>query len=191
MLSPAEAAAVIFRGSPFGGYLHGKLLRASLACSLRYADDVHIYEDMLYLLEALSHANKLAYQPKVVHHYVVAGGALAAPLNERKASSLPACELMLLLTQEQFPQATQQARTFAVRNALWFAQEYCDAPRSIRRESWALAARDEARATAQLPCNLGELPRVQRVFLRALRIGWPCFAAVYRFGYRPLKALLH
>ena len=188
-LTPAEAAAIVFRGAPFGGYLHAKLLRAELARAYRYAADVYIYEDMLYLLTALSAAHRVAYVPERLHHYIVAGGALAAPLSEHKASSLQACERMLLLAQERFPQVVPQARLFAVRNAIWFAQEYCDSPSALRKQPWAIAARREAVATASLPCDTHALPRVQRLFLQALRVGWSSFAALYRLTYRPVKRL--
>ena len=190
-MTPSDAVTVIFDGKPFGGHLHAKLLRASAFQELRYQEDVYIYEDMLFLLEALHHSQSVAYTPRIVHHYLVTeSGAFSAAFTPRKASSLLACERMLSLTSQYFPSAKDAAESFAFSNALWILEELAASPAALRRQAFAVQARKDAgRIIRQTPIP-SALPFVQKVFCQAIRLGWFAFYTIHQGLYRPLKQLL-
>ena len=188
-MSPQQAVEIMFGGTPFGGHLHGKLLRTASLAGGVFQEDVFIYEDMLYLLHVFHAAKTVAYIPAIVHHYCVTeAGAMAKKPTARKASSLKACNEMLHCTQQWFPSALCEAKRFAVQNALWLLQEMADAPFAVRREAWARQAVKDARLAVFANGGTAVLPRVQRLFCAALRMGWPIFFVLYRIPYRIAKA---
>ena len=190
-MTPADAATVVFRGQPFGGHLHAKLLRAEPFRQLRYQEDVYIYEDMLFLLEALRYSQSTAYTPRIIHHYLVTeSGALSAAFSPRKASSLLACERMLSFVDEYFPSAKEAAESFAFSNALLVLEEIASSPAHLRRQAFAVQARKAANRIVRQAAMPSSLPLVQKVFCQALRLGWFAFFAVHQWLYRPLKRLL-
>lgn len=187
--SPEETARAVFRGVPFGGYLHAKLLRRERIGALRFDEDVSIYEDMLFCLRVLAGCERIAYTDRIVHHYVVQDGAMASRMTARKASSLTACDRMLALTERRFPAVSDEARLFSVRNALWLLEELTQSPAAVRRADWAAQARRQALAAIKQPCDKSRLPRVQQLFLRCLRAGYPFYFAVLRGLYGPFARL--
>lgn len=187
----AEAAEAMLAGAPFDGTLHAKLLRA---CDARFAEDVHIYEDMLFLLEALDRPGEVAYLPMPLHrYYLQPESAMGWRLTRKKASSLLACERLEALAQRSFPGALMTARRFRLTDALLLLQRIAEVPVAMRREPWARAAREEARRAllADPSFALGQagFTRSQRLLYRALQAGWPAFLAAYRGGYLPLRRL--
>ncbi len=188
LLSIAQAAEIVFKGQPFAGHMHGKLIRRDKLQSLRFREDLSVYEDMLFLLTYLQGSKKAAYVPTLVHHYVFqAGGIMAAPLSQRKASSLAACEALERVVQQSFPFCANACHRFTVQNALWFLEEYLAAPPDIQQAGWALSARKEAcRIIRDMAVPKG-LPVVQRVFCMALKLGWPAFEWLYTGPYRQAK----
>lgn len=190
LFSPQAAVETIFQGQPFAGHLPGKLLRADRFREFRYREDISIYEDMLFCAECLRHARLIAYLPKVVYHYVVhPGGAMAATLTQRKASSLSACAALCALVQNDFPAILPAARRFATQNALWVLEEWMAMPAATRKEAWALATRKAACQTVRSwPIPAG-LSKIQRCFGIALKMGWPFFVMLFRGPFRLLQLL--
>lgn len=186
--SAAEAAEAVFRGRPFAGHLHGKLFRAERMGSLRFREDVFIYEDMLFVLEALRHAREISFTRHFVYRYhATDSGAMAAAMTERKASSLIACGHMIALAQADFPAAIPQAKRFAFSNALWVLEELAASPAETRTRPWAKLAQEQARDMILGQRTPKNLPLVQKVFCVALRLGWPVFYALHEGLYRMIK----
>ena len=192
LFTPEGAACTIFRGNPFAGHLHGKLLRAELLCGLLYRDDLFIYEDMLFALSYLCHVSRVAYLPQIVHHYTIHEfGALAAPLSSRKASSLAACDALCAIAQAHFPSALPLAQRFAAQNALWFLQDFMALSPACQKEPWAVEARKTAcRLLRRLSCR--QKPSLSfscQCFWLAVKAGWFVFYGLYRGPYRWLQRL--
>lgn len=186
--SAAEAAEAVFQGYPYAGHLHGKLFRAARMGSLRFRKDVFIYEDMLFVLEALRRARKVSFTPHFVYRYhATEAGAMAAAMTERKASSLIACGHMIALAQADFPAAIPQAKRFAFSNALWVLEELAASPAETRTRPWAKQVQEGARDMILGQKTPKNLPLVQKVFCAALRLGWPVFYALYEGPYRMAK----
>ncbi|MEA5014408.1 MAG: glycosyltransferase family A protein [Candidatus Limiplasma sp.] len=188
LMAPDEAVHTVFSGQPFGGHLHGKLLRREKLQDLRYREGICVYEDMLFLLGYLQTARRLAYLPVVVHRYVIGqGGAMASGLSPRKVTSLDACQAMSRLVAQSFPSSLPAMRRFAVQNAIWLLEELLAAPAATREEPWAREARKSAcRLIRSSPIPPG-LPWVQKCFCAAISLGWPVFAALYQGPYRWMK----
>ena len=181
------AVETMFKGQPFGGHLHGKLLRAKPLQSLRYQEDIFIYEDMLFLMDALPLCQKIAYTPVIVHHYLTEGGAFSGCLNCRKTSSLRACQRLTALSQLNFPKAVPAAKAFAFQNALSLLEELARADSDIRSPSWAKTARKEACRIIQCSPMPANMPTVQKLFCHAVRLGWRTFYLLYKGPYLFLK----
>ena len=189
-MTSAQAVCTMLEGHPFGGHLHAKLLRAETMKSLRYREDVYIFEDMLFLIEAFTLVQSAAYTPDIVHHYRVSeDGALAKALSERKASSLLACAEIRRIASIHFPEALILARDFAFRNALWVLEELAASPVAIRKQPWAQRAGRMACAEIQTRPNPANLPWIQRLFCSAIRLGWPIFYALHQGPYKLFKKL--
>ncbi len=189
-LSPGEAAQTVFRGEPFAGHLHGKMLRAERFEGLLYCERYHIYEDMLFLLEALCKSKSVAYTPTLLYHYHVTGdGAMSSSLTARKASSLRACKEMEGIANLHFPMAQSAAERFTFQNALWLLQELAAAPLATRSQFWAKEARAEALGVIRRYALPKNLPPVQQLFCGSLRLGWPLFLGLYRGPYLLTKRL--
>lgn len=189
-MTPTQATQIIFHATPFAGHLHAKLLRTEKFRTLRYREDLFIYEDMLYLLEALAAADLVSYTPVIAHHYLVAGGgALSATFSPRKASSLLACAEIQALVKHRFPIAEPAANRFAVQNALWALEELAASPAAIRKEPWAKTARERACLEIRHASVPNDIPFIQKCFCGAIRLGWPIFFSLYRVPYRLLKRI--
>lgn len=188
LMASDEAAYTIFASQPFGGHLHGKLLRRDKLQGLRYREDLCLYEDMLFLLSYLEGARRLAYLPVAVHHYVVgSAGAMASGLSQRKASSLDACQALCRLAAQSFPSSLPAARRFCVQNAIWLLEELLASPPATQGEPWARQARRAACGVIRSTPIPAGLPLVQKCFCVAISLGWPVFLALYRGPYRWAK----
>ena len=190
-MSAAQAVEIMFRGAPFSGHLHAKLLRADLMNCLLYEEDIFIYEDMLFLLYAFWMGGTVAYTPVVAHHYTVsATGAMNSALTERKASSLSACREIFEHVSTRFPESKKAAARFAYQNALWVLEELANSPASTCREPWAIAARSAARKEIRSQRIPKDLPPVQKLFALSIHLGWPVFFRLYQGPYRWAKKWL-
>lgn len=188
VMSPTQAVETLFRGQPFAGHLHGKLFRASILKALRFREYIHIYEDMVFVLEALVRSRSLAYIPVIVHHYVITDdGALAAALTSRKTTSLAACALMEGLTAQYFPAVLEAAKDTTFQNALWVLEEIASSPKALRKAKWTSHPRKIAQGVIRSYAIPKRIPWVQKVFCWALRMGWPFYLALYIGFYSPLR----
>ncbi len=186
-----QAAEIVFQGKPFAGHLVGKLLKAEPIKDLRFREDIAIYEDMLFLLEALRRLERAVYAPTVVYHYYVSqSGAFSRSFHPRKASSLLACEEMQALTRQAFPQSLPAANRFALQNALWVAEDLAASPAADRRQPWAKSACKKACEVIRTQPVPADMPAVQKCFCLALRLDWPWFQILYQGPYRLLRRIL-
>ncbi len=187
-----QAALAMLRGAPFDGTLHAKLLRKS---DTRFDEDVHIYEDMLFLLRYLQAPGETSFFPAPLHRYTVQpGSAMLGRLTAKKCSSLAACQRMQTLARAFCPEAEEAARRFRLMDALMVCQRIAEAPAGERNAAWAREARIEARQTllADPGCSLHRagFTASQRALYRCLRLGWPVYRAAYRGVYRTARRLL-
>lgn len=191
-LTCAQAAQIVFRGAPFGGHLHAKLFRRAPIASLRFAQDAHIYEDMLFVLSALAKAAGAVYAPTAIYHYTVSdGGAMGLALTPKKASSLIACAKMERLAQNFFAGSVAEAQNFSLRNALWLLDLFARADRQTAAQPWAKKTARDARRVIMRRWGrcvvLAPITPVQRAFCFPLALGTGAYRLFYRGVYRALK----
>lgn len=71
VLSKDEAIETVLRGELFGGHSCNKMFRKKVLENIKFQDNIHICEDMLFVIEYLLKSNNVLYIEKPLYRYYI------------------------------------------------------------------------------------------------------------------------
>lgn len=183
-LSSSEAAQVILQKACFSGQLHNILIRASIIQGILFDEDIHYYEDHLFLLKALRKEPVIAYTNTTTDHQSAAKTLQPVHPTPQSASALTASRRIGTLVNITFPALQADAFCLELQTALKILQAIANSPASLRLEPWAKSIRKRACTLIRNNPIPHSLSRMQRVLCSTIQIGYPVFFTLQRFLLR-------
>ena len=96
VLDGKNALSSMLVGKHFEGHLWDKLFSRTLIGDIRMAEDIQVYEDMLFVFSVMMNAERVVYDPTPCYNYYMReDSACHTPMNKKQASAHRACERMM------------------------------------------------------------------------------------------------
>lgn len=111
VMNSEEAIREMFLAKRFAGHLCNKLFKRSVLQGICLNKEVAVYEDMLFLWDALHRAKRIVFRDKKVYHYVIhSGSALQTVWEDSFFSVFEATQSMLEKTRREYPKSVPGAQ---------------------------------------------------------------------------------
>ncbi|MCK2016877.1 glycosyltransferase [Peribacillus frigoritolerans] len=98
-----EAIRAMFEGSIFMGHLWNKLYRADFIKKNSFEKDIHMFEDLLFNVQAMINVTKIVFVPSFGYHYVRHIDSACTVINYQYTSIINAYKIMRILINEKLP----------------------------------------------------------------------------------------
>ncbi len=114
-----DAIIEIHKGQQFAGHPWGKLFAKNICDGLFFNEDITIFEDMVFVCEAVTRSNKVVFQDMSKYHYVMYENSAINKFKESFWSIQQACRVMVNFFKHFFPKSISWAeKTALVGNVL-------------------------------------------------------------------------